>query len=90
MSESFEAQVLYGMLERSPTAFVALDSDGRCLYINPVGAEQLGRTPEELIGAPLWDLFPQAIGTDSHRANQQAITARETVQVEQYWAALDA
>ena len=36
------------------------------------------------------DLFPQTIGTDSHRANQQAIMARETVQVEQYWAALDA
>lgn len=90
MSESFEAQVRLEIMERSPTAFLAIDSEGRCLYINPVGARQLKRTPEELIGKLMWDLFPQTTGTDSHRANQHAINARETVQVEQYWSALDA
>jgi PAS domain S-box-containing protein len=45
------------VFENNPTMYFMVDTSGTILSVNPLGAEQLGFTIDELIGHPVLDLF---------------------------------
>ena len=65
-------------------AILELDFDYRFTYINAKVEEWLQRPKEELLGQTLWELFPQAIGTEEHRAIVAACEGRHKVDTEYY------
>lgn len=40
-------------------AFISLDSNWKCLFVNPSAAALLGRNPDHLLGKHLWDAIPE-------------------------------
>ena len=92
MNESspfIDMRVLSEMMERAPTAFLALDHTWRVVYINPEGALRLRRTPAELIGRHIWEEFPQAVGGTSYLAYHRAMADGITVRIEEFYPPLD-
>ncbi|MFP5212044.1 MAG: sensor histidine kinase [Acidobacteriota bacterium] len=45
------------LYEDNPTMYFTIDMDGTVLSVNSFGAEQLGYTPEELVGKPVLAVF---------------------------------
>ena len=45
------------VFENNPSMYFIVDAEGKILSVNGFGAEHLGYTPEELIGAPVENLF---------------------------------
>ncbi len=45
------------VFENNPTMYFIVDAAGTVLSVNPFGAEQLGRTVNELVGHPVLDVF---------------------------------
>jgi PAS domain S-box-containing protein len=71
-----------GILESIADPFVVQDVDWRFRYINAKAAEVLGvagRTPGELIGEVVWEVFPQILGTETETLMRRA--ARERVPI---------
>jgi PAS domain S-box-containing protein len=53
------------VFENNPTMYFIVDADGEILSVNGFGAEELGYTPEELIGGAVQNLF--------HSADREAV-----------------
>lgn len=62
-------------------AFSALDRDWRYTYVNDKVAELAGLPKEEMVGRVIWDVFPEAVGTEFH---ERCLRARETQTAEQF------
>ena len=52
------------ILESIRDAFFALDRDWRITYVNSEAVLLLRKSREELMGGNLWELFPEAVGTE--------------------------
>ncbi|OMQ13866.1 histidine kinase, partial [Modestobacter sp. VKM Ac-2676] len=52
------------VLESMPSAFFSLSRDWRFTYVNGEAERLLGRPRDELLAGVLWDLFPDAVGSD--------------------------
>lgn len=52
------------LVETMPTAFFSLDGDWRFGYVNSQAERLLGRSRDELVGSVVWDLFPDAVGSE--------------------------
>jgi len=50
------------ILGRMRDGFLALDTDGRIIYVNEPAAQVFGRRREALAGRPLWGEFPEGVG----------------------------
>jgi PAS domain S-box-containing protein len=56
---------LEGMLMSVEEAFVSVDQDWRCTYVNDSATELLGKTKDEFLGNIMWEVFPFMKGTFS-------------------------
>jgi PAS domain S-box-containing protein len=65
------------LIERVSDAFIAFDKDMRYNYVNKKAGELLHRDPESLIGKCVWDEFPEAIGTPTWHAFNEAMTTQQ-------------
>ena len=52
-----------------------LDVAWRFRYVNPAGAAVLGRTVDGLVGRVLWEVFPEAVGTEFERRYREVAAA---------------
>jgi PAS domain S-box-containing protein len=52
-----DRKALQALMNASTETSILIDAEGRFLTINKCGAERLGKTPEELIGTSMYDLF---------------------------------
>jgi len=52
-----EAQVKAGMLDLIPTPVMTIDKDFTVTYMNPSGADAVGKTADEVVGMKCYDLF---------------------------------
>ncbi|WP_280587744.1 PAS domain-containing protein [Halorubrum sp. Boch-26] len=87
--EQREAAVgrLEDTLERVDDAFLALDDDWRFTYVNEKAAALLGRPADEIVGANVWEEFPDAIGETYEESYRRAMETQESVSfVERYEA----
>jgi PAS domain S-box-containing protein len=58
-------------------AFSALDRDWRYTHVNDKVAELAGWPKEEMIGRVIWEIFPQAIGTEFYNRCQHVMKTGE-------------
>jgi len=58
-------------------AFSALDRDWRYTHVNDKVAELAGWPREEMIGRVIWEIFPQAIGTEFYNRCQHVMKTGE-------------
>ena len=69
-----ESEKKYRMLvESAGEAITTIDENGVFLFMNRIGAERMGGTPEDYIGKTMWDLFPKEI------ADVQAASIRRVI-----------
>ena len=74
---------------RITDAFIALDKDWKYTYVNKSAANLVRMKQEEMIGKNVWDLFPQAIGSSTYNAFQQAMQTQLYVHNIDYYPPLD-
>ncbi|MEP6809371.1 MAG: ATP-binding protein [Chthoniobacterales bacterium] len=63
-------------------AFSSIDHEWRYIYVNDRVAELAGLPKEEMLGRNIWELFPQAVGTEFYTLAHQAMNERRAVQKE--------
>jgi diguanylate cyclase (GGDEF)-like protein/PAS domain S-box-containing protein len=79
---------LESVLESITDGCFSLDREWRFTYINARGAEWLQRRPSDLIGKPIWQAFPDAIGGPFQRTYQRANATGQMAQCESYYEPL--
>ena len=66
-------------------AFSALDHEWRYTYANEKVAELAGVPREQLIGRKIWEVFPDAVGTEFYTRCHRAMEMRQPDQFEVYY-----
>jgi PAS domain S-box-containing protein len=89
--EDREAAVerLEDTLERIDDAFFALDDDWRFTYVNGKAAALLDRPADGLVGANVWDEFPDAVGEAYEDHYRRAMETQEPVSFVDRYEPLD-
>lgn len=77
------------ILESITDAFVAVDEEWTFTYVNAQAESTLERAREDLVGANLWDEFPEAIGTRFQRKYETAMEEGKTVEFIEYYPPLN-
>jgi PAS domain S-box-containing protein len=67
-------------------AFSALDRDWRYTHVNDRVAEMAGWPKEKMIGQVIWEIFPEAVGTEFYDKAQRVMQTREPSHGEFYYA----
>ncbi|WP_423999209.1 PAS domain S-box protein [Haloarcula salina] len=76
------------VFDRIDDAFFALDDDWRFTHVNEQAASALERSVGDLVGQPIWEVFPEARDTTFQAEYERALRAQETVSFEEYFAPL--
>jgi predicted DNA binding protein/GAF domain-containing protein/PAS domain-containing protein len=76
-------------LGRITDGVIALDSEWTVTYLNDAARETIDRPTVELIGQPLWEVFPEAVGTSLQTEFEVAMETQESRTVEEYVEDLD-
>ncbi|SFR67229.1 hypothetical protein SAMN05216203_2419 [Marinobacter daqiaonensis] len=77
------------IFESITDAFFTLDREWRFTFMNRKCEELLQQSRGEVIGESLWEVFPEAIGTEFESQYRQAMNTGETASFEAYFAPLD-
>jgi len=67
-------------------AFSALDRDWRYTHVNDRIAELAGWPKEKMIGRVIWEIFPEAVGTEFYKTAQAVMRTREPSHGEFFYA----
>lgn len=73
------------VLESMPTAFFHLDREWRFTYLNAEGQRLLGGIGATIVGSVLWELFPDAVGSEFEERYRHAVETGEPVEFEAYY-----
>jgi PAS domain S-box-containing protein len=77
------------VFERVGDGFLALDDAWTIAYANSRAAEMVEHDAETLVGESLWDVFPEAVGSDFEAQYESAMETQEPVQFEAYYEPLE-
>lgn len=80
---------LTGIFERITDAFIAMDKNLCYTYLNKKAGELIQRDPASLIGRYVWDVFPDAVGSDTWYAFNKAMAEQKNMTNTDYYAPLD-
>ncbi len=64
------------------------DNEGRFVFVNAVAGRLLGHDPSELLGKPMWDVYPEIIGSAFEKLYLQAQRTQVPVEFEGYYGPL--
>lgn len=79
------------VLESMPTAFFQLDAGWRFSYANSEAERLLATSHSDLAGGSIWELFPDAVGSDFETNYRRAVATGEPQAFDAYYPApLDA
>ncbi len=78
-----------GFLNDLPDGLYILDRDWRFVFINAAAGHAWDREPAALIGKPIWESFPQALGSESYRMHYEAANEGRTITFETHSMILD-
>jgi PAS domain S-box-containing protein len=67
-------------------AFSALDRDWRYTHVNDKVAEMAGWPKEKMIGRVIWEIFPEAVGTEFYEKAHQVMRTGESSHGEFFYA----
>jgi len=82
MSNKPDVRARFDVLELAPTAFIAIDREWRCVYVNAEGARQLRRAAADVVGKVIWNEFPPLASSVFHDVLRRAMEDRESVRIE--------
>lgn len=82
-------QRLNDVLESITDAFGTVDSQWRITFVNRAASNLAHRTPEDLLGKNIWELFPGAVNTTFYFQSQKAMAERVAVEFEEEYPALN-
>ncbi len=71
-----------GILESINDAFFTLDAERRFTYVNNKAERFWDKTREELLGNGIWEMFPEAVGTEPHLTIEKALREGEAGEFE--------
>jgi len=77
------------VLERVTDGIVALDADFQFTYLNGRAEEILDSDREALLGTPVWDAFPEIVGTVAEDRIREAMRSQRPAGFERYNEDLD-
>jgi PAS domain S-box-containing protein len=80
---------LTGIFERITDAFIALDKNLCYTYLNKKAGELIHREPASLVGKYVWDIFPDAVGSETWQAFNKAMTEQRYIVNIDYYPPLD-
>jgi PAS domain S-box-containing protein len=80
---------LTGIFERITDAFIAVDKDFRYTYLNKKAGELIHHDPASLIGRKVWDVFPDAVDSDTYHAFNKAMAEQKNMTNTDYYPPLD-
>jgi PAS domain S-box-containing protein len=63
-------------------AFSSIGHDWRYLYVNDRVAEMAGLRKSEMLGRNIWEIFPEAVGSDFYKLAHQVMEERRPAQAE--------
>src|SRR6476620_5176315 len=66
-------------------AFSVLDRDWRYTYVNNRVLELTGKRREELVGHIIWEIFPDAVGTEFYKRCPRAVETQQPDQFEVFY-----
>ncbi|WP_224269096.1 PAS domain S-box protein [Haloprofundus salinisoli] len=78
------------LFARVTDAFFGLDADWQFTYINETAEKFLERSADELVGANIWEEFPEAVGGAFETEYRRAMETQEPVSFDEYYPPLDA
>jgi len=70
------------VLESIQEGFYSVDRNWHITYVNRRAAENLGYSPEDLIGKNIWEEFPKLLGTEHEARTRRAMESREVQRYE--------
>ncbi len=73
------------ILESISDGFNTFDREWRYTYVNAAAARMVGKTPRELLGKSLWELWPHAGDSPFGAAYRRAVAENVPVQVEAFY-----
>lgn len=88
-AEAAEGQY-HRILESISEGFIFVDSTWTIRYVNALYARLARTTPDRLIGRNLWEQFPEVTATKFGAAYRQAVLTQKDLEIEDYYAPLDA
>jgi PAS domain S-box-containing protein len=80
------AERLAMTLESMTDAFYMLDREWRFSYVNAETERLVGRSRDALLGKVIWNVFPEAIGSDIHHEYERALVDNVAVELETFYA----
>jgi PAS domain S-box-containing protein len=72
------------ILDSLTEAFFVFDRHWRCSYLNRAAGEMFEKPPEALRARPVWELFPNACGTEFEKEFRRAVSENKTVRLEAF------
>ncbi len=69
------------LLEQLGDAVTVIGFDWRYRYVSERAAAIIGRPAAEVVGAPVWEVFPEVVGTPEHAAVVRAMEERTAVKI---------
>ncbi|MBK0380011.1 PAS domain S-box protein [Mucilaginibacter segetis] len=76
------------LLESINDGFIALDRELRYTYVNRRTCEMVGMSSAAMLGRKMWDIFPDAVGSATWRAVEQALATGLPVSNEDHYPPL--
>lgn len=78
------------LLEQLGDAVTVIDRNWRYVYCSSAAAVVIGRPVEEVIGQPVWEIFPEVVGTEQYHACVRAMEERTRQRLVWYFSTVDA
>lgn len=77
------------IFERINDGVILLDRNYRYLYVNKKLCGMMNRKSADLIGKCIWDLFPDAVNSETYRYYQAALEKQENLSFTDHYPSLD-
>lgn len=84
-----KSEELVEVFERITDGFIVLDKNFCYTYANKRVGEMVGHDPASLIGKNVWEVFPDAVNSETHKAFHEAMNEQHYVYKIDYYAPLD-
>lgn len=76
------------LIDRISDGFIALDKNFRYIYANRKIGKMTGMNPESLIGRNIWEVFPEAVGSETYAAFNKAMEKQHYIYNVDYYEQL--
>ncbi len=77
------------MVDRISDGFIALDKNWRYVYVNSQIEKMVHKPASELIGRNVWEVFPDAIGSNTYNTFMKAMEEQVYIRSVDYYPPLD-